>query len=120
MANANDPLEIPLKASIGYYRLGTSIGGTHYLLDVRWNVSAAAWYVDFFEADETAIILGVKIVLGAYLGRRSNHALFTNGVFVAMDMSNQGQEAGFDDLGSRVLVQYIPVVELIRRIQDHG
>lgn len=129
MANANDPIELPFKAGIGYYRLGTSIGGTHYLIDVRWNASAnldangvpqGAWYLDFFEQDETAIILGVKLVLGAYLGRRSNHPLFTNGVFVAIDMSNQGREAAFDDLGGRVIVQYIPVVELIRRIQDHG
>lgn len=120
MANANDPIELPFKGGIGYYRLGTSIGGTHYLVDVRWNVSAAAWYLDFFEQDETPIILGVKLVLGAYLGRRSNHPLFTSGVFVAIDLTNSGREAAFDDLGGRVIVTYIPVVELIRRIQDHG
>lgn len=127
---ANDPLEIPLEGNIGYYEMGTSIQGVHYWIDVRWNGSAnidpdtgkptGAWYLDFFESDRTPIILNVKLVLGMYLGRRANHALFKNGVFVAIDTTNSGVDAGFADLGSRVIVQYIPVIELIRRIQDHG
>lgn len=128
---ANDPLEIPLRGGIGYYDMGTSIQGVHYWIDARWNASSSpgpnpgdpprgAWYLDFFESDRTPIILNQKLVLGTYIGRRSQHPLFKNGVFVAIDMTNTGTDARFDDLGGRVILEYIPVIELIRRIQDYG
>lgn len=100
----------------GLYRVGTSIADVPYLFDVRWNVRAAAWFMDIREQNETPIAMGIKIVLGAYLGRRCQHALFRDGVFVAEDTTNQGREATFDDLGSRVIVKYIPAVELVRRL----
>lgn len=100
----------------GLYRVGTSIADVPYLFDLRWNVRAAAWFMDLREQNEARIAMGVKIVLGAFLGRRTQHPLFRDGVFVAQDTTNQGREATFDDLGSRVLVKYIPAVELVRRL----
>lgn len=111
-------LEIPLTPSIGSYRFGTVIETVAYIFDVRWNVRAQAWYMDIREADETPIILGVRLVLGVYLGRRSNHDLFKNGVLIAVDLGIHGRDAGFDDLGVRVVLKYIPVLDLIQLIQD--
>lgn len=104
---------IPFEPSIGHYRFSTTISNTEYIFDVRWNSRDSAWYFDLLEFDETPIIMGVKIVLGTYLGRRCTHALFYNGVFVAIDTSNEGREAGFDDLGTRVTIRYYPAEDLI-------
>lgn len=112
--------EVPFQPSIGNYRFGCAIAGAQYIFDVRWNArdngGAGAWYFDVSEIDETSIIRGVKVVLGTYLGRSSKHHLFSDGVFVAADLSGQQKEPGFDDLGVRVSIVYIPVLELRIRL----
>ena len=81
-----------------------TLDGEPYVLRVRWNTSDAAWYLDAWERDGTTpIAFGVKLVLGARLGSTYNHALFAAGMFM-LDLSDTGAEAGFDDLGTRVLL----------------
>ncbi len=106
-------IEIPFAPSIPYYRFSTTIEDVEYIFDVRWNSRTAAWYFDVLEFDETPIISGVKIVLGMYLGRRSTHRLFHTGVFVAVDTTRQHQEAGFDDISTRVVVRRYAVEEVM-------
>lgn len=110
--------EIPFVPSIGLYNFSTTIGGTPYSFDARWNTRDAAWYVSLYEIDLTPIVLGVKVVLGAFLGRRCQHKLFRAGAFVAQDLSSQQLDAGFDDFGTRVIVKYIPVLDLMRRLNE--
>lgn len=117
---ANDALELPLAPTFSNYRFASTIEGTPYLFDVRWNTRDAAWYMDVLEVDQTPIQHGIKLVLGAYLGRRSNHRLFLNGVFVMVDTSGARRDATYDDLGTRVILEYIPVLELIRRLRGNA
>lgn len=107
---------LPVVPSVGLYRFGTSILGSPYIFDVRWNSREFAWYMDVLEIDETPIVYGIKIVLGVFLGRRSRHKLFTQGVLIAGDSSGVDREATFDDLGTRIKLIYIPVVELMTRV----
>jgi hypothetical protein len=106
-------VDIPFQPSIAYYRFGTPIDDASYVFDVRWNSREQAWYFDILEANLTPILYGTKIVLGTYLGRRCEHRLFNRGVFVAIDTTDKGREAAFDDLGTRVLVRYIPTDDLL-------
>lgn len=117
---ANRAVEVPFVPSIGYYRFGTTLNERPYIFDVRWNSRDESWRFDVREVDETLIIAGVKIVLGAYLGRVSGHQLFRDGVFVAVDLSGKRREAAYDDLGTRVVVEYIPVLELLTRLSRFG
>lgn len=97
------------------FRMGVTLDfGVPYLFDVRWNARAASWYFDMFEADETPIISGVRIVLGTYLGRRCTHDFFRRGVLVAVDTSGAGRDAGLDDLGARVQVRRYLAQEVIQ------
>lgn len=117
LTNPSAPvLEMPLLPRFANYRFGATIETVPYLFDVRWNSRDAAWYMDVLEQGEAPIVLGVKLVLGAYLGRRCNHALFKRGVFMMQDTSGEGRDATFDDLGSRVVLVYMPIDELIRRL----
>lgn len=115
--------ELPLVPSLGNYTVTTTIAGTSYIFGARWNTGGgnpvdAVWILDVYEIGQKPIVLGAPIVLGCYIGRRSNHKLFKQGVLVAHDLSGKKQEAGFGDLGVRVIVKYIPVLDLVRRLTE--
>jgi hypothetical protein len=100
--------QLPLKPSIPFQKFSTTIDGTTYVFNLRWNTTDAAWYFDLLDQDENPIVSGVKIVLGVALGRRSSDARMPRGAFMASDLMNTGKDAGLDDLGTRVAVYYYP------------
>ena len=106
-------LLIPVVPSVPNYRFSTSIDDATYIFDFRWNTREAAWFFDISEADETSILQGVKVVLGMYLGRRSTHRFFRDGVLVAKDTTAKGVEATLDDLGIRVQLLRFTAGEII-------
>lgn len=97
------------------YRLGTTIESTAYLIDMHWNRREDRWYLSLLEIDETPIVSGVKVVLGVVLGRRSAHPLFRRGALVAVDLERtgpgRGVEAGWADLGRRVVLRWYDAEE---------
>ena len=96
------------------YRFATAIDDETYIFEASWNHRDECWYLDLYEADgDTAIFHGVKIVLGAHLGRMHRHALLDRGALIAHDTSGQLLDAGFSDLGARVLVFFVPADELL-------
>jgi hypothetical protein len=116
------PVQLPLDARdaagrvIPNYRVGTMLGGVQYVLDVRWNGRASdgagAWYLDISTSAGVLIRAGIKIVLGALLGRRSVSPDFPRGVLIAADLSGAGVDATLDDLGTRVVVYFYTFDEL--------
>jgi hypothetical protein len=112
MAQPSQPTVIPLTPSLPWYRVTVQIADTSYIFDVKWNARDVAWYFDLLELDETPIAKGVKIVLGTVLARRADHPLIKSGSFIAKDLSGQFQEAGFDDLGTRVQLIYFTVYDI--------
>jgi hypothetical protein len=112
---------LPLTPGVPAYRVATVLGDLGYVFDVRWNHRDRCWYLDAYEDDGvTAIFHGVKIVLGANLGRIHRQPLVTNGVLVAFDTSRQHLDADLADLGSRVLVAYLPALEVAALAQRSG
>ena len=118
-------LILPFVPSIPAYDFTTQIDGADYKFDVRWSSRGldgtnGAWFFSVSEPNGTPIIAGVKVVLGAYLGRICQHRLFRAGVMIALDMTRQSREAKFDDLGTRVEVRWVPVDEALARISAAG
>lgn len=103
---------VPAADSGPFYRVGVVLGDRQYIFDVRWNARDGAWYFDMFAEDESPIVVGVKIVLGALLGGRCVSADFPDGVFIASDLENTGRDATIDDLGTRVAVYFYTTDEL--------
>jgi hypothetical protein len=107
----------------------TSVDDTEYLFRVYWNPRdedeehglEGAWYFDVSELDGTPggtpVATGVKVVLGVFLARTTRHPLTRRGVLYALDTTGQGREATFDDLGWRVLLLWIPEVEVLGALQ---
>lgn len=115
------PTVLPLVPSIASYRFSSTLEAytdgaatvpTHFIFDVRWNDRAGSWFLDVLSSDETPIRSGIRLVLGTILGGRTVSLAFPAGALIAVDLSNAGQEAGFDDLGTRVVVYYYTVEEL--------
>ncbi len=97
-------LQLPIDGSVFNYRVGTTIAGVQYLLDLRWNARDEAWYMDLLDDEGVLIRAGMKLVLGALIGGRDASGDFPAVDIMVSDLSNAGVDATFDDLGIRVAV----------------
>lgn len=114
-------VELPFKPSVGRYSFITAIEGIEYLFNVEWNTVNSSWYASIYDPTTNApIAINIRLVLGTYFARYSMHPLFRDGAMMAVDFTDKGRDATFDDLGKRVLIEYIPVLELIQRWKDLG
>lgn len=104
---------IPLAPGVYNYTFGVALDNIQYSMHVYWNDKDAAWFFDLSTAAGRAIATGIKIVLGAFLGRTINEAPFSTGVIAAVDSSGAEKDAGLDDMGSRVLLYYVPATDLL-------
>lgn len=107
---------LPVQPSLGAFNFTASIDDVQYRFTFRWNSTEAAWFMDVAEFDGTAILNGVKIVCGVYLGRHSNHPLLLNGVFVARSNAPVHRDPGFDDLGVTVQLLYFNRADYIAEL----
>lgn len=53
--------EIPLPRGGKNYNFTIDLNGDEYDLDIKWNVRASAFYMDVYDSDGTAIILGKRM-----------------------------------------------------------
>lgn len=99
------------------YTFQSTIDGVTYTFGQRWNQTmrdgAGLWIMDVMAEDETPIVMGIPLVLGAALGRRSTHQLFQTGVIQAFDLSGEHREAAFEDLGQRVEVRRFTIEQAL-------
>lgn len=107
---------IPVVPSDPNNQFQVSLNDQMYTFDIRWNRRDNAYYFDLSDDQGQLIVAGVKIVLGALLGRRSAHPFFEQNVLVAVDSTLTNVDAGFDDLGSRVFLKHMTVGEYLAEL----
>lgn len=105
------PTILPVQPGEPDQEFSTNIEGERYLFRFRWNARDAAWFMDIRESDDDPVVLGVKVVIGVWLGVWSVHQLFLQGVFVAYDTSGELRDATFEDFGTRVHVVWYNTAE---------
>lgn len=106
------PILVNLRPGLPNFDLQQDFEGTTYTLRVRWNVRAAAWFLDVLdEAGETYLVAGRRMAANwptaAYVTGRA-----PAGALVLVDTAGLGAEATFDDLGTRHLLYYYSTEEL--------
>lgn len=106
-------LVLPFQAGSASDTFSTPINSITYIFQVHWNFREGAWYFDIQDANRNPIVSGIKVVTGAYLARIAGVSPMKDGVIVAVDSSGKRRAAMFDDLGTRVLIKYVPVGDLI-------
>lgn len=107
---------LPFVPSDPHYTFDTTIVDEQVFFEVRWNERDSAWYFDMYDANGGPMALGVKVVLGAYLGRQSPHPWFSENVLAAIDTTLSNVDPGFDDLGTRVLIQHYTADTLLAEL----
>ncbi len=107
------PTQIPFISEEFNYSVSTTLLDQTYIFDVHWNGREGAWYFDLSDAEGVIIRAGIKIVLGALLGRRSVDSRFPAGTFIASDLSEEGVDATYTDLGTRVVVFFYSTEEIL-------
>lgn len=96
--------ELPLSADPAQ-SFTCQLGGVKYFFDVRYNSRNGVWTFDLSDdATRTPILSGVAIVLGVDLLEPYNLGI---GRLLAVDGEGRGRDAGADDLGSRVTLNWI-------------
>lgn len=105
-------IRIPLRVGVPFYDLQVPLDGTTYTLQVRWNTRYSAWYMDVLdEQGSTMLVGGLALLLGAAISAKVTGRPYP-GFFVMLDTSGTNVDAGFSDLGDRVLLEYLEAADL--------
>lgn len=107
-------IEIPLSngAPLPFFDIQTSLEAVTYTLQFRWNVRAAAWFMDVFnETADTLLMPGIKLVatwpLAAYHSNRQ-----PPGAFIVVDSAGEDVDPDDLSLGVRHSLVYFTSTEL--------
>lgn len=84
----------------------------NYVFDFDWNDRSASWFMSISLPDGTLLLSGRQVVVGFPLTSRFRDEQLPGGLIMAIDTSGAGLEAGFADLGDRVVLAFTPVSEL--------
>ncbi len=106
--------QIPFAPGVPFQRIEITIDSIPVIIDARWNSRDEAFYLDIFQQDETVIARGLKVVLGASMGRGYAYAseFFQGTAMFAQDISGKAKECGIDDLGQRVVIWYLNAADV--------
>lgn len=103
---------IPTNGGTPFYNQVTTLDGVDYLFSFHWNARDGYWYFDMADQDGVPIVSSVKLVVSWDLLRRCVDARRPPGLLFAQDTSGAFVDAGFSDLGERVLLSYTPAADL--------
>lgn len=79
-----------------------------YRLQIRWNTRTKSWYLRLFDSTDTVLISGVRMVIEYPLMWRHTGRKPKGGTLWLADMEDTGRECGYNDLGHRCKLFWIP------------
>lgn len=103
---------VPLSPDQAHYVQRTALDGVSYVLDLRWNARAAAWYISIGRDDGTPILTSLRASVLVPLDGNSIDPALPPGLLIALDQTRKDLEAGRYDLGDRVRLTYYDQSEL--------
>jgi hypothetical protein len=87
----------------------------YYRLQFDWNDRAFRWYMTLYDSTNVLIVGSLPVLIRVPLLRgTTTDQRRPPGDFIALDTSGYDIEAGFNDLGSRVLLGYVPSTDYIQ------
>ncbi len=104
---------LPFIPSEPFYSFSTSLDGTQYIFDVRWNGRAEQWFYDLKDEDGVAIRSGIRVALWSFSNRRIVDARAPTGLIMPAGPLDDFTEPTFDSLGVKVLVYYYTAAEVL-------
>lgn len=99
-------LSLPIDQTDAFFGFSCELDGIAYSFSFRWNQRIGAWFMTVGDGEGTDIVSGVRIVLSLDLLAHYNNVLLPPGRMYAFDTTGSNVDAGFEDLGRRVVVLY--------------
>ena len=90
------------------YDYQIALGSLTYRLVFRWRERTGSWYLSVYDSDDSALILNKRLVIDYPLLWRHTGRKPTGGYLILLDTDNAKQECGFQDLGHRCKLCWIP------------
>lgn len=106
-------IRIPTSTESAWFSQTVQLAGTLLRMELHWNARAGFWVMNLATVDREPIVSGVRIVPDWDLVGRLADPRLPKGRLVAADQSGRGEPPGRDELGSRVILYFIPEEELI-------
>lgn len=104
---------IPLQNAVPSFTQTVLLEDVNYRLRFDWNDRSSRWYFSLLDSTDDPIVAGICMVVGKPLLQGATTDIrCTPGDFFAVDTSGKAKEAGFNDLGVRVLLIYVPGSDL--------
>jgi hypothetical protein len=103
------PLSIPVLGGSPYTTQRLNLDGRVYTLALSWNEGQGTWYLALFDAENSPIVQGLRIVANWPLLRYYHFdTRCPPGELYAQDLTGDGSAPGFDDfgIGKRVELTY--------------
>jgi hypothetical protein len=105
-------IEITLQNITPRFSQEVELSGVTYALQFEWNDRDQSWAFGVSDVDGVVLAQGLPVRVGFPLLARIRVAGLPPGSIEAIDTSGRGIEAGFADLGARVVLVYSTPDEL--------
>lgn len=105
-------LIVPLLPQLLSYETRQSVDGVELVFTLQWRERLASWFLSIQQADVTPILTGRRIVADWSPTMRLTTSLLPDGLFVIARQGDGDQDPGRDELGTDVLLYFIPTAEL--------
>lgn len=107
------PVIVPCRTDYPDYQFQVVLDDVTFTLRFRWSSRESFWYVDVMQEDLTPIRMGVKVTVNTPLDIWDlTDPARPAGILMAVNTSQRHDEAGYQDLGGRVVLYYISALEL--------
>ena len=109
-------IQLVLPSDTANFDLRVTLDDVDFVLRFEWNQREEKWYLTVSDADEDAILSGVKVVADYPLLTLAKHdSRCPAGQLLAVDSSGEGLDPHFSDLSGetpRVLLMYVTASEV--------
>lgn len=106
------PLIVPVFPSEPLYQERVRLEDRDFLIRFDWSHREQRFYMSLYDQDETALLLGIKVVANwGLINRHHYDPALPPGELIAVDVETDGEPPGFDDFGTRVRLFYYESTE---------
>lgn len=104
-------LQLPVRNDLPSYDFQIVLDGVFVTLGFTFNSRANYWLMDIYDANDNAIVVGIKLVSSWLLTNRFKMDGLPQGDFFIIDTTGNNEDPTQEDFGTTKLLMYADVAE---------